>query len=186
MQAPVEFVKRIKEPCMAMCSESSKALRELSSTIKTMTHPSPAIQTHLESSKAAIAELRAVLQASPDDVDADLFEIIPALTVASILTDIAACVDNISASTEELSVKARFKKPSKADNNNSSSAAAPPELQLLHRGTVNPVAEDDGGYVAVTISGTSQDSPEIGNSKPPKDETTKISITSEANIVNKT
>ncbi|XP_031129856.1 aluminum-activated malate transporter 8-like [Ipomoea triloba] len=191
-QAPIEFVKTIKEPCMAMCSESTKALRELSSTLKTMTHPSPAIQTHLQTSKAAIADLRAALQASPAagagaGAGADLFSIIPVLAVASILTDIAACVDKISESTEELSVKARFKKPGKADNNSSAPAPAP-ELQLLHRGTVNPVAEDEGGYAAVAISGTSQDSPEIGNSNPPEDETKKIiSKSGEANnIVNKT
>nr|GMD89691.1 aluminum-activated malate transporter 8-like [Ipomoea batatas] len=186
--APIEFVKRIKEPCMAMCSESTKALRELSSTLKTMTHPSPAIQTHLQTSKAAIADLRAALQASPAaGAGADLFSIIPVLAVASILTDIAACVDKISESTEELSVKARFKKPGKADNNSSAPAPAP-ELQLLHRGTVNPVAEDEGGYVAVAISGKSQDSPEIGNSNPPEDGTKKIiGKSSEANnIVNKT
>nr|GMD83355.1 aluminum-activated malate transporter 8-like [Ipomoea batatas]GMD88032.1 aluminum-activated malate transporter 8-like [Ipomoea batatas] len=103
-QAPMELAGRMKEPCTVIYSESVKALRLLSSTIKTMTHPSPAITTHLERAKAAIADLRASpLDANTDDLSS--------LAVAFILINLTAVVDKISEATQELSDKARFKKP---------------------------------------------------------------------------
>ncbi|VFQ79693.1 unnamed protein product [Cuscuta campestris] len=134
----IEMVRRIKEPCMLICSESSKALRELSSTIKTMTHPSPAIEAHLQNSKAAMDDLKAALGTNL------LLHIVPALTLASVLTDLGGCIDHLANSIVELSEKAHFKK------------------HLLHRGTVNPVQEDE--TIVVVIEGgtsSSQNSPEI-------------------------
>ncbi|RAL44643.1 hypothetical protein DM860_003402 [Cuscuta australis] len=146
----IEMARRIKEPCMLVCSESSKALRELSSTIKTMTHPSPAIEAHLHNSKSAVDDLiEAALQASSSSSSSMgtnllLLHIVPALTVASLLTDLGGCIHNLANSVVELSEKAHFKKHS------------------LHRGTVNPVQEDETIVVVIQGGGASpsQDSPE--------------------------
>ncbi|XP_031130293.1 aluminum-activated malate transporter 8-like [Ipomoea triloba] len=96
-QAPTELARRMKEACTVIYSESIKALRELSSTIKTMTHPSPDITTHLESAKAAIADLQASLQ-----LDANA-QNLRALDEALIIIKLTAGVDKIWEATQELS-----------------------------------------------------------------------------------
>nr|GMD39654.1 aluminum-activated malate transporter 8-like [Ipomoea batatas] len=109
-QTLLSFKSKIEGPCTRMCSESSQALKAISSAIKTMGQPSPAIQHHLLNSRAAIDDLEVVLRSlslSPEQ----LFEIIPCAAVTSILIDIVNCVDKISKSVDELSEKAGFKKP---------------------------------------------------------------------------
>ncbi|CAK9134098.1 unnamed protein product, partial [Ilex paraguariensis] len=62
--APSEFRRKIQQPCTKLSSESSKALKELASAIKNMTHPS-SCDLHLQNSKAAAEELKIALEASP-------------------------------------------------------------------------------------------------------------------------
>ncbi|CAH9079901.1 unnamed protein product [Cuscuta europaea] len=155
-QAGIEFGRTIKEPCTLMCIESRKALKELSSTIKSMTQPSPALQTHLQNTKAAMDDLQAAFQAaSTVNARTNLLQILTTLTVASILSDLTNCIHDLASSVQELSEKAHFKK------------------QSLNRGTtaVNPVEEEEDGtvMVAVVIVGAShQDSPEIERLDVPK------------------
>nr|GMD31892.1 aluminum-activated malate transporter 8-like [Ipomoea batatas] len=146
-QTLLSFKSKIQEPCTRMCSESSQALKDISSVMKTMAHPSPAIQDHLRNSRAAINDLEVVFRSSSLSTTELLSEIIPCAAVMSILIDIVNCVDKISKSVDELSEKAGFKKPK---------AKSP---------IVTPVKEDspEGEVVAVTIDERPQDSPEFDN-----------------------
>ncbi|XP_016497353.2 aluminum-activated malate transporter 8-like [Nicotiana tabacum] len=156
-QAPTEFHKRIEEACTRMSLESSKALKELASSIKTITQPSSsAAETHLQNSRIAIDDFKAILATTKTSLlsnKLDLLEIFPAITVASILIDVINCVDKISAAVEELSVKAHFKKVKNKES--SPSPEKQPQQQLLHRGIVKPVVEDieDGDSVVIEICG---------------------------------
>ncbi|KDP36114.1 hypothetical protein JCGZ_08758 [Jatropha curcas] len=156
VQVPEEFQSKIQESCIKMSEESSKALRSLASSIKTMTNPSPA-SIHVENSKAAINELKVILKASSLE-QADLFAIVPAATVASTLVEVVKCVDKLAESVEELANLAHFKNVE---------ATVSPESKsqlLLHRGTVNPVLDGENDHVVITIDENPTDSPE--NQKP--------------------
>ncbi|OVA07150.1 Aluminum-activated malate transporter [Macleaya cordata] len=108
IQAPShEFKKKIQEACTKMSLESSKALMELSSSIKTMTNPW-AVDAHLSNSKAAADDLKNALKTSKL-AKTDLLQIIPAATVTSLLVEILTCIEKIADSVNELSRLAKFK-----------------------------------------------------------------------------
>ncbi|KAA8518456.1 hypothetical protein F0562_015930 [Nyssa sinensis] len=160
IQTPSEFQRRIQEPCTKISTESGKALKELASAIKTMTHPSSAASTHVENSKIAVDELKSALQ-SASLGKADLLEIIPAITVASILIEINKCIEKIAESIHELSHLAHF-----SSVEATATMEKPP--QLLHRGSVKPVGDgdDDGDavHIVIIVHGKFSDFPEKGNS----------------------
>ncbi|XAR69826.1 hypothetical protein NMG60_11001551 [Bertholletia excelsa] len=106
-QAPLDFLKKIEEPCMEIGSECSKALKELASGIKTMTHPSSALP-HIANSMTTASELESILKATSGEIS-NLLKIKPTIMVASTLIDVAKCVEKIAESTNELSNKAHFK-----------------------------------------------------------------------------
>ncbi|MCD7455234.1 hypothetical protein HAX54_027446 [Datura stramonium] len=161
-QVPTEFHKRIEASCTRMCIESSKVLKELASSIKTMTQPSfSAAETHLHRSKAAVDDFKSILATTETLLlsnKLDLSEIFPAITVASVLIDVINCVDKISEAVEDLSVQAHFKN-AKNKESSSSSPEKPPQQQhqLLHRGIVKPVIDVDdvegGDSVVIEICG---------------------------------
>ncbi|XP_021892436.1 aluminum-activated malate transporter 8 [Carica papaya] len=148
-----EFLGKVQGPCTTMSKESSKALKALSSAIKTMTNPSPA-NLHVENSRTAIKDLKIALSDALVETN-DLLEVVPGATVASILIEIVKCVEKISESVHELSNLAHFK---------DIEATVSPEKsqQLLHRGSVNPVNldGDDDEHVIITIQ-DHHDSPEL-------------------------
>ncbi|XP_059669583.1 aluminum-activated malate transporter 8-like [Cornus florida] len=155
VQAPLEFRQKIREPCTKMSSESGKALKELASAIKKMKNPSSA-NVHVQNSKIAVDELKSVLEAASVTQKEDVLEIIPAVTVASILMDITECVEKISESIHELSNLAHF--------NSVESIVSPEKPQLLlHRGTIKPFSDGDGDHVVITVS------PEEGDFSSTKD-----------------
>lgn len=153
MQGSTEFLGKVQGPCTTMSKESSKALKALSSAIKTMTNPSPA-NLHVENSRTAIKDLKIALSDALVETN-DLLEVVPGATVASILIEIVKCVEKISESVHELSNLAHFK---------DIEATVSPEKsqQLLHRGSVNPVNldGDDDEHVIITIQ-DHHDSPEL-------------------------
>ncbi|XP_049400095.1 aluminum-activated malate transporter 8 [Solanum stenotomum] len=158
-QVPNEFQKKIEEACTKMCIESSKVLKELAFSIKTMTQPSSsAAEIHLRHSKAAVDDFKSILAATETLLlsnKLDLLEIFPAITVASVLIDVINCIDKISESVEDLSVQAHFKKAKNKEFSSSSPEKPPPQHQLLHRGIVKPVVDVDSGgdFVAIEICG---------------------------------
>ncbi|CAL0310009.1 unnamed protein product [Lupinus luteus] len=132
IQASLEFKCKIQEPCTKMSSESSKALKAISSSMKTMTDPSAA-KCHIENSKAATKDLKLALETiSLEDVE--VLAIISVATVAAILEEITKSVDKIYESVSELSHLAHFKS---VESN--VSPEKPPLGPLLHRGIINPV-----------------------------------------------
>ncbi|KAJ8570607.1 hypothetical protein K7X08_037579 [Anisodus acutangulus] len=159
-QLPTEFHKRIEEACTKMSIESSKVLKELSSSIRTMTQPSSSsAETHLRHSKIAVDDFKVILATTETLLFSnklDLLEIFPAITVASVLIDVINCVDKISEAVEDLSVQAHFKK-AKKNKESSPSPEKPPQHHLLHRGIVKPVVDVDdvegGDSVVIEICG---------------------------------
>ncbi|KAG5583161.1 hypothetical protein H5410_053788 [Solanum commersonii] len=161
-QVPSEFQKKIEEACTQMCIESSKVLKELAFSIKTMTQPSSsAAEIHLRHSKTAVDDFKSILAATETLLlsnKLDLLEIFPAITVASVLIDVINCIDKIFESVEDLSVQAHFKKAKNKEFSSSSPEKPPPQHQLLHRGIVKPVVDVDdvdsgGDFVAIEICG---------------------------------
>lgn len=151
-----------------LSSESSKALKALSSSINTMTHPSDA-KSHLEKFKTAIQDLKIVLQNASLENEEDLLAIVPVATVASILVEITKSIEKIHDSVSELSQIARFNSVSNVKPNNNVQVVVSqdkPHSCLLHRGTIKPVVEIDehstDDHVEITIQQAmaNTDSPE--------------------------
>ncbi|OVA07156.1 Aluminum-activated malate transporter [Macleaya cordata] len=110
IQAPLEFKKMIKDACIGMSMESSKVLQELSSSMKTMTHPADAVVEHMTNSKTASDNLKTVMKrASMLEIKTNILEMIPAATVASLLVEILARIEKIAGSVNELASLANFK-----------------------------------------------------------------------------
>lgn len=153
LQVSLEFKCKVQEPCTKMTSESNKALKAISSSIKKMTHPSTA-KVHIENSKTAVEDLKVALEIVSLE-DTDLLSIIPVATVASILEEITKSVEKIYESVSEFSHLAHFK--SVVEPN-----VSPEKPPLLHRGIIKPVVDIDNtvDHVEITIPEITTDSPE--------------------------
>ncbi|KAI4348882.1 hypothetical protein L6164_009548 [Bauhinia variegata] len=155
----LEFKAKVQGSCTKICSESSQALKLLSSSIKTMTEPSDA-KSHVENLKTAIKELNGALESASLD-DKNLLAIVPVSTVASILIDITKSVEKIYESVYELSHLAHFKGVEEP-------TVSPEKPHLLHRGIINPVVDADSvHHVEITIQEANTDSPEKENAQAP-------------------
>lgn len=108
-QAPQEFRRKVQEACTIMSNESGQALKELSLAIRTMTKPSSP-NPHIENSKIASQKLKSLLKSDSWE-DINLLQVIPVAAVASLLTDIVICVEDIAESVIELASVAKFKSP---------------------------------------------------------------------------
>ncbi|CAM8973760.1 unnamed protein product [Rhodiola kirilowii] len=142
-KVPREFKSHIEEPCRKICSESSKALKALSSSIKEMSPPSSAT-FHMDKAKGAVEDLKSTLRDISELEHLNLLAIMPAATVASTLIEVVGKMDKVVEAAEELSSRAGFK-----------AKLVPKEklekpLQILHRSMpVTPICVD--GDVVVDI-----------------------------------
>lgn len=127
MQAPGEMRRIIQGTCTKMSMESGKALQELASSVRNMNHPSSA-KKHMTNSKTAAKNLKLLLSSSFWE-DVDLLQVIPVAAVASILTEIVVCVENIAESVSELAALAQFK-----------DAEELPREQCVKAGEIQPAA----------------------------------------------
>ncbi|KAH6830200.1 aluminum activated malate transporter family protein [Perilla frutescens var. hirtella] len=143
-QATSEFQQKVQGACVTMSIESSKALKELATSLKNATFPSSSsssssVEIHLHNSKAAADELKNIMEKSSFlPMEVDLEDMMPILVVASLLIDIIKLVEKISVSVNELAHKAGYKEIK-------STAAASTDKQqpqLLHRGIVKPLLID--------------------------------------------
>ncbi|KAL9263715.1 Aluminum-activated malate transporter 2-like protein [Drosera capensis] len=107
VQASPEIKRSIQDACIKLSSETGKALKELSLTMKKMRRSYHAT-AHISRSKAAAEELKSLLKASAWE-EFNLIDVLPAATVASLLIDIVACTENIAESVHELASLAKFK-----------------------------------------------------------------------------
>ncbi|MCL7032936.1 hypothetical protein MKW94_027076 [Papaver nudicaule] len=104
---PLEFKKIVQKGCMEMSIESGKALKELSIAIKTMKHPD-SVLTHLKNSISAADNLKSSLRTATLE-NANIFDLIPAAKVTTLLIEVIGCIGNIVDSVNELSHLAKFK-----------------------------------------------------------------------------
>ncbi|XP_068339830.1 aluminum-activated malate transporter 2-like [Pyrus communis] len=109
VQTPLNIQNnQVQELCMKMSSESGKALKELAWALKTMTEPCSAASSHITKSRAAANNLESMLRtnaAAVAGVGGDqvrLLDIVPAVTVASLLSDVVAYAEQIEKSIQKL------------------------------------------------------------------------------------
>ncbi|KAF3439469.1 hypothetical protein FNV43_RR17747 [Rhamnella rubrinervis] len=114
IQVPPEVGQKIQEACTIMSMECGKALKELASAVRAMTKPSSA-DSHIAKSKAAAKSLRSSLQSGLWE-DIDLLQVIPAVTVASLLLDVVNCTEKIVESVHELASLAHFESVSQEES----------------------------------------------------------------------
>ncbi|GMP91949.1 hypothetical protein CsSME_00042402 [Camellia sinensis var. sinensis] len=100
---------RIEESLAKMSKDCSYALKEISLAIKTMTIWPSLAKSHIANSKIAAENVKSSLK-TDSWPDTDLLEIIPAVTVASLLIDVISCTEKIAESVHELASMANFKK----------------------------------------------------------------------------
>ncbi|KAK8596072.1 hypothetical protein V6N12_064572 [Hibiscus sabdariffa] len=108
IQTPAEIRGKIQVPCKRVSLECSRALKEMASTFRKMVITRSAVM-HIESSKKAAEELKSLLKTNLWE-EADLLEIIPAASVASLLLEIIECIEKISEALNELGKAASFRK----------------------------------------------------------------------------
>ncbi|EHA8592507.1 Aluminum-activated malate transporter 1 [Cocos nucifera] len=124
-----ELRLKIRTACLEMSSESAKALRELSSAIRTMTAPT-SFKSHVAAAVAASGELGAALLK-----DADLADVLHVATIATLLTELVLRTQEIACSVEELARLARFK-----------------SLEPVPKATVKPVVDGESPpHVAIDV-----------------------------------
>ena len=144
-QAPIEFRRKIKDTCIKMSIESSKALRAMSSSIENMVQPNQ-VDVYVENSKQAANELQNILKSMINGSE-NLITLIPDATVASILINITDCVEKISKSVHELAKLAHFKdvEPTvspEITKTTTITTTMTTTTTKLHRGIVNPMFDD--------------------------------------------
>ncbi|KAJ9178450.1 hypothetical protein P3X46_010330 [Hevea brasiliensis] len=107
IQTPLEIRSEIKEQCMTISLECGKALKESSASIRRMIRADTA-HLHIGNSKAAAENLKILFKTGLWK-EADLLEIAPATTVASLLLEVVLCTERIVDAVQELASLAGFK-----------------------------------------------------------------------------
>ncbi|CAH2054018.1 unnamed protein product [Thlaspi arvense] len=143
VKAPQDLVSKIQEPCSIMSREAGEALKAIAISIKTMNKDSVCANAHIENSKKAIENLRVALKSSSSEIETGLLEMIPGVTMASILIEIVNCVEKISEAVGELSDLAHFKQNLDPKLSPELGQQHQNQQHLLHRGSVKPVLEGD-------------------------------------------
>uniref|UniRef100_A0A803LXN3 Aluminum-activated malate transporter n=1 Tax=Chenopodium quinoa TaxID=63459 RepID=A0A803LXN3_CHEQI len=101
MQTPEEIEEMMKERCKKLSSELGKVLKEAAKGFKKMRKTSTP-KTQLAETKEAAKELKRLLQDTSLWEKCNLLDVLPAVTVASILIDIVDCVESIIEAVHEL------------------------------------------------------------------------------------
>ncbi|KAL3324931.1 hypothetical protein AABB24_038838 [Solanum stoloniferum] len=109
IKAPEENREMIKETSMKMSIECGKALKELSKSMRKMNLPISADE-HVTNAKNSAKKLNSLLKSRINNwEEINLLQVIPLATIASILTDIVICVEEIGQGVNELASLANFK-----------------------------------------------------------------------------
>ncbi|XP_062227373.1 aluminum-activated malate transporter 1-like [Phragmites australis] len=106
-EANPELCLKVRTACGEMSLHSAKALRELSSAIRTMTIPSPT-NNHMSAAIKAAKGLRNELSE-----DADLMQVMHVAVIASLLSELVTKIKKITESVDNLAQLACFKNPEK-------------------------------------------------------------------------
>ncbi|GAB2234884.1 hypothetical protein Droror1_Dr00004154 [Drosera rotundifolia] len=106
-QASREVKERFEATCTKISHETAKALKNLASSLKTMTKPSPFVKSHIENAKTAANDLKYMFKTSLWQ-DTNLADVIPPAAIASLLMEVVACTEKISEAVQELASLAGF------------------------------------------------------------------------------
>ncbi|MED6111161.1 hypothetical protein PIB30_049917 [Stylosanthes scabra] len=108
-KTPLEARRKIQEPCIKISKETGKALKELAMSIQNMVPPSSSSSyTQIDKSKVAAINLKSMMESNLWE-GTNFFEVIPVVTVASLLLDVVSCTEKLADSIQELSTLAKFK-----------------------------------------------------------------------------
>lgn len=108
VQTPPEIQEKTKEACTKLSFELGKALKDIASELKKM-RKTLSKKKHVNKCKEAAQELKTLLEDTTFWEKFNLWDVLPAATVASILIDIVNCVESISEGVNELATMAHFK-----------------------------------------------------------------------------
>ncbi|KAJ1384568.1 putative aluminum-activated malate transporter [Sesbania bispinosa] len=143
---------------MKMSKETGMALKELALAIQKMIPPSAA-DPHIAKSKIAATNLRSMIKTGLWE-DTNLFEVVPVVTVASLLLDVVSCTERLAESIQELSTLAKFK-------NKDSKVAAEPLKSPDQEEAPQPChcdTDSSGHQHVITINQPSANLSQNGNS----------------------
>ncbi|KAF8009291.1 hypothetical protein BT93_J0325 [Corymbia citriodora subsp. variegata] len=99
--APPQVQTRLQELFTEMGMEAARALKQLSSSLKTMTAPSSATP-HLENTRTAAKALKSLLETTSWEDATNLLAVVHAAPITSLLIDVIDCTDKIAESVNEL------------------------------------------------------------------------------------
>ncbi|KAG6433123.1 hypothetical protein SASPL_104730 [Salvia splendens] len=138
-QTPLELRTKIQAFCTTISSKCSLALIDVAIGLRTMTCPLSS-EKHIMDAKAAAKTLKALLKTELWH-DTEFLDIIPVVTVASLLIEIVTCTVKIADSVEVLATKVKFKKPKPEMNRQASREKVKriPSIEASH--SVNIVFE---------------------------------------------
>jgi len=125
----MELCWRIRSPCMNLSLALSDTLKELASSILSMTTRSSATE-HMAKACTATDQLKTSLLN-----DCELSTVLHAATIVSLLVEITECIRQIRVSVEELAALAQFKSPEAATN----------------VATVRPIVDIEVNHVSVVV-----------------------------------
>ncbi|KAJ1407480.1 Aluminum-activated malate transporter [Sesbania bispinosa] len=155
-KTPLEIKSKIQEPCMKMSTETGMALKELALAIQKMIPPSAA-DPHIAKSKIAATNLRSMIKTGLWE-DTNLFEVVPVMTVASLLLDVVSCTERLAESIQELSILAKFK------NKDSKVVAETPKSPNEEEAPQPCHCDNSGPQHVITINQSSTNLSHNGNS----------------------
>ncbi|XP_071931326.1 aluminum-activated malate transporter 2-like isoform X2 [Coffea arabica] len=142
VQTPQEIREIFQESCQTMSSESSHALKNMARAIRTMTSSYVAVaKSHIAIAKSAADNLKSLLKTNSWQ-QTDLLQIIPVITVASLLIEVVSSTVKIADSVHQLASLARFKKiseddASKSDQRNTERILRSPSIEGSHGLTIS-------------------------------------------------
>ncbi|KAI9107627.1 hypothetical protein K1719_021290 [Acacia pycnantha] len=152
IQTSDELGMNIKDSCKSASLECGKALKIISSSVKSMTClPSTTTKAHIAKAKGSIESIHSLLRSTPYWEGVELMEIVSAATVTSLLSDMVTCIEKIIEAVDEISSLAHFKSCTVMTSTTTTSKPLP----LTSEGILKPVLEshdDELRYCVVTIN----------------------------------
>ncbi|KAK9049894.1 hypothetical protein SSX86_031136 [Deinandra increscens subsp. villosa] len=158
-QVPESIKKHLESACMNLSTSSSNVIRELATTISTMTRSTMKINMAVEDMRNAILELQNDIKSLPDlliqpldhkeknDVVLSeitvmsLLEVIPLVSFASLLIETASRIEeNMVKTVEELAESGKFKQPKS-------------EVKPKHNQTTNKINVSDEENMTAQVQG---------------------------------
>ncbi|XP_006303723.2 aluminum-activated malate transporter 2, partial [Capsella rubella] len=146
MQIPMDVKKKLEEPLRRMSSESGKAMKEMSNSLKKMTKSSSS-DIHVVNSQSACKTLSTLLKSGVLN-DVEPLQMISLMTTVSLLIDIVNFTEKISESLHELASAAKFKNNKMKSSSKSDSGSISSAVPIKSHDD----DDDDDGHVVTILS----------------------------------